>query len=82
MLLDSWEKFDETIKNWYKHRQVQEAMEEFLRTEDEWNNFLASLDRKMAGPERGVESWKVGNPLNFDMKLVEARYVVLLYEIK
>ena len=52
-------------------------MEEFLRTEDEWNKFLASLDRNLAGPERGLESWKVGNPLNFDMNLVEARYIVL-----
>ena len=51
-------------------------MEEFLLTEAEWNTFLASLDRKMVGAEEGVQSWKVGEPLSFDMNLVEARYVV------
>ena len=44
-------------------------MEEFLSTEAEWNSFLASLDKKMAGAGQAVESWKVGEPLNFDVNL-------------
>ena len=76
IILDSWEKFDETIQTWYKYSQVQEAVEEFLLTEAEWNTFLASLDRKMVGAEEGVQSWKVAEPLSFDTNLVEARYVV------
>ena len=76
IILDSWEKFDQTIKTWYKYCQVREAVEEFLSTETEWNTFLASLDRKMTGAGPGVESLKVGQTLDFDINLIEARYVV------
>ena len=78
IILDCWEKFDETIKTWYKYCQVQEAVEEFLSTEAEWDSFLASLDRKIAGSEGGGESLKAGEPLDLDMNLVEARYCCLL----
>ena len=73
IILDCWEKFDETIKTWYKYCQVQEAVEEFLSTESEWDSFLASLDSKLAGAGGGLKALKVGDPLNLDVDLVEAR---------
>ena len=73
IILDSWEKFDQTIKTWYKYCQVREAVEEFLRTETEWNTFLASLDRKMSGAGPRVETLKVGDLLTCDINLLEAR---------
>ena len=44
-----------------------------MNTEEEWNSFLSSVDRKLEGDSPGGETLKVGQTLNFDMDLVNAR---------
>ena len=72
LISESWKNFDNTIKGWYKYSEVQDAFEEFVETEAEWNSFLSSLDRRLkrGGP---TTSLTLGQSLNFDLDLVNVR---------